>query len=124
MDTELVLVLALLSVHVVSSPVGLVHGSTTMSPCSQAPYPELCNSLIGTKPLGTPDETQFDLRKSAIRVTLNQAQQAYNLVSSMGVSSFDKRRSWLGDCLELYDDTVYGLTVPSTPKTKPVLKHG
>ncbi|KAF5945596.1 hypothetical protein HYC85_015824 [Camellia sinensis] len=81
-----------------------------MSPCSQAPYPELCNSLIGTKPLGTPDETQFDLRKSAIRVTLNQAQQAYSLVSSMDVSSFDKRAklAW-ADCLELYDDTVYQL---------------
>ncbi|CAL5396737.1 unnamed protein product [Camellia sinensis] len=110
MDTKLVLVLAFLSVHVVSSPFGLVHGSTTMSPCSQAPYPELCNSLIGTKPLGTPDETQFDLRKSAIRVTLNQAQQAYSLVSSMDVSSFDKRAklAW-ADCLELYDDTVYQL---------------
>ncbi|KAL7260281.1 hypothetical protein ACSBR1_006034 [Camellia fascicularis] len=110
MDTKLVLVLAFLSVHVVSSPFGLVHGSTTMSPCSQAPYPELCNSLIGTKPLGTPDETQFDLRKSAIRVTLNQAQQAYSLVSSMDVSSFDKRGklAW-ADCLELYDDTVYQL---------------
>uniref|UniRef100_A0A5B6YNI6 Pectinesterase n=1 Tax=Davidia involucrata TaxID=16924 RepID=A0A5B6YNI6_DAVIN len=84
----------------------VVHGDT-ISPCSQTPYPEICNSFVGSQTPATLDETPFAFRDSTLRVTMAQAQQAHRLVSAMDLSSFDEhgKLAWV-DCLELYEDTV------------------
>ncbi|PSR91056.1 Pectinesterase [Actinidia chinensis var. chinensis] len=89
---------------------GLGHSATSISPCSQTPYPQLCHSLVVTKPLTTIDQTQFELRESALKVTLNKAHHAHGLIVAMDVSSFNERAkvAW-ADCLELYEDTIYQL---------------
>lgn len=87
---------------------GLAHGATTTSLCTQTPYPELCNSLVVTKPnLATTHETQFKLRESALQTTLDKAERAHGLVAAMDVTLFDERAklAW-ADCMELYEDAV------------------
>ncbi|XP_058181299.1 pectinesterase-like, partial [Rhododendron vialii] len=81
--------------------------ATKISLCTRTPNPQLCNALVVTKPLATIYETQFQLRESALRNTLNKAEQARGLVAAMDVSSFDERAklAW-ADCLELYEDAV------------------
>ncbi|XAR72212.1 Pectinesterase [Bertholletia excelsa] len=93
------LVLALLGLH--------VHGARRTPLCSQTPHPDLCNSLVETEPLGTVDENWFTIRDSSLKVTLNQAQQARELIMGMDLSLFNQRArlAW-ADCLELYEDTV------------------
>ncbi|KAG5532131.1 hypothetical protein RHGRI_026668 [Rhododendron griersonianum] len=88
--------------------IGLAHGATTTSLCTQTPYPELCNSLVVTKPnLATTHETQFELRELALQTTLDKAERAHGLVAAMDVTSFDQRAklAW-ADCMELYEDAV------------------
>ncbi|KAA8529027.1 hypothetical protein F0562_033485 [Nyssa sinensis] len=100
-------VLAFFCIHALVLFPRVVHGDT-ISSCSQTPYPEICNSFVGSQPIGTLDETQFlPFRQSAIQVTMAQAQQAHMLMSAMDLSSFDERaKSAWDDCLELYEDTV------------------
>ncbi|GFS40439.1 pectin methylesterase 2 [Actinidia rufa] len=103
---------------------GFGHSAASISPCSQTPYPRLCNSLVLTKPLAATDQTQLDLRESALKVTLNEAHQAHGLIMAMDVSSFNERAkvAW-ADCLELYEDTInqinrsLGSTDPASSQT-------
>ncbi|XAR72213.1 Pectinesterase [Bertholletia excelsa] len=85
----------------------LAHGATRAPLCSQTPYPYLCSSLVETEPLGTVDENHFTIRDLSLRVTLDQVQQAREVVMGMDLSSFNQRArlAW-ADCLELHEDTV------------------
>ncbi|GMI87626.1 HIGHLY METHYL ESTERIFIED SEEDS, Pectin Methylesterase6 [Hibiscus trionum] len=107
--------LAALAFFFACFPLGkFVHGATTISSCSQTPYPDVCNHFmgIGVNVASTLalDQTQFSFRDLAIQVTLDQAVQAQRLVSTMDLSSFDERAklAW-NDCLELYEDTIVHL---------------
>ncbi|KAL5827923.1 hypothetical protein ACOSQ3_019768 [Xanthoceras sorbifolium] len=91
-----------------------VHCSTITS-CSQTPYPEICNYYMGSNYttgqefFGTlaVDQTQFSFRDLAVKVTTDQALQAHRLISTMDLTSFNHQAklAW-ADCLELYEDTV------------------
>ncbi|XP_059655365.1 pectinesterase-like [Cornus florida] len=111
--------LAFLSVYLPLLFLGVVHGGRITS-CSQTPYPGICNSFVRTQPQATLDKTQFAFRESNLRVTLNQAEKAYRLVSAMDLRPFNKQAklAW-ADCLELYEDTVsllnQSLSSHSTP---------
>lgn len=104
------LVLEFLSFLVLDLTVWVVGGATITS-CSQTPYPQVCNHFISnTSPLSAQGKTQFTFLDTALRVTVDQAEQAARFVSAMDLSLFDERTklAW-ADCLELYDDTVIQL---------------
>uniref|UniRef100_A0A2P2JQR9 Pectinesterase n=2 Tax=Rhizophora mucronata TaxID=61149 RepID=A0A2P2JQR9_RHIMU len=86
-----------------------VHGATITTPCSQTPYPDVCNhfridaNLVQSNRIQTP----FAFRDQSLLVTMNQAIQAHQSISNMDLSPFDQKGklAW-ADCLELYADTV------------------
>ncbi|XXG81827.1 hypothetical protein AAC387_Pa09g2388 [Persea americana] len=85
----------------------VVHGNITPS-CSQTPHPEICNSMItSTSTLSPLGDTQFGFRHLAIQTTIDQAERAHRIVSTMERASFDERANaaW-ADCVELFDDTI------------------
>ncbi|CAL5215190.1 unnamed protein product [Lathyrus oleraceus] len=80
--------------------------------CNQTPYPHVCNHYIGTtttNTLSTIDSSSF--HDIAIKVTMDQAIDAYKLVSTMDLNNFkdNRAKSAWEDCLELYEDTIYQL---------------
>ncbi|TXG57171.1 hypothetical protein EZV62_018484 [Acer yangbiense] len=90
-----------------------VHCSTITS-CSQTPYPEICDYYMGTTSelfVGTlaadVDQTQFSFGERVLKVTTYQALQAHRLISSTDLTSFNEpaKLAW-ADCLELYEDTI------------------
>lgn len=94
-----------------------VSNSTSVSLCTQTPYPGLCNSLTFNKPQTSLDENLFDFRDTALRVTLAHAENAHKLISTMDIASFnDLGQSAWTDCLELYEDTIYQLNRSITSK--------
>ncbi|RXH70318.1 hypothetical protein DVH24_007574 [Malus domestica] len=81
------------------------------APCSQTPYPQVCRHYINTNLLSTLDRHQrFAVRDLALKVSMDQALKAHQLVSSLNLNSLDgdhtrAKGAW-NDCLELYEDTV------------------
>ncbi|KAK7398895.1 hypothetical protein VNO78_10069 [Psophocarpus tetragonolobus] len=87
-----------------------VHGKQLS--CNETPYPGVCKHYIDTtNTLSTLDASSSSFHDMALRVTMEQAMQAYKLVSSMDLNNFkDKRgKSAWEDCLELYENTLYQL---------------
>lgn len=84
----------------------VVHGAMITS-CSQTPHPEICNSMITTRPLSSLEDTQFGFRHFALRATMDQAERAHGLASTLDLGPFDERAkaAW-ADCVELFDDTI------------------
>ncbi|VVA14564.1 PREDICTED: pectinesterase [Prunus dulcis] len=78
--------------------------------CSQTPYPQVCNHFINTNLLSTLDdhEQRFTFRDLTLKVTMDQAIGAHQLVSSLNLNSLKDERAKLAwnDCLELHEDTV------------------
>ncbi|CAK8579598.1 unnamed protein product [Lathyrus sativus] len=80
--------------------------------CNQTPYPHVCNHYIGTtNTLSTTDSSSSSFHDISIKVTMDQAIEAYKLVSTMDLNYFkdNRAKSAWEDCLELYEDTIYQL---------------
>ncbi|GAB2279968.1 hypothetical protein Dimus_014605 [Dionaea muscipula] len=105
----------------------VLHGAP-ISSCAQTPYPSICNAFVSTAGNGMINNYQKNnnhsdddhhheavvFRDMALKVTRNQAQAAYQLVSAMpapsiSLPSSDRRRAQLAwaDCVDLYEDTLY-----------------
>ncbi|KAL5052532.1 hypothetical protein RYX36_033214 [Vicia faba] len=83
-----------------------VHGKELS--CNQIPYPHVGNHYIGTtNTLSTLDSSCF--HDITLKVIMNQAIEAYKLVSVMDFSNFkdNRAKSVWEDCVELYEDTIY-----------------
>lgn len=88
-----------------------VHGKELS--CNETPYPLVCKHYIGTttNTLSALDALSSSFHDVVLKVTMEQAIEAHNLVSKMDLNNFkDKRaKSAWEDCLELYEDTLYQL---------------
>lgn len=118
MDHNLVTLATFCTYFLLFLPLHVVHATnnstSTISPCSQTPYPRVCHHyLINTSnyvPSTLDDQTSISsnsFRDLALKVTMEQAIEAHRLVASVDSNSFDERGklAWK-DCLELYKDTV------------------
>ncbi|MBA0738633.1 hypothetical protein Gogos_011965 [Gossypium gossypioides] len=116
MDKLVVILTFFLTHFFIFSLRNFVNGATITS-CTQTPYPDVCNFYMGNSlnVAANLDQTQFSFRDVAIQLTLSQAVQAHQLVSSMDSSSFDQRAklAW-NDCVELYEDTIHHLNLSKT----------
>ncbi|KAK1309508.1 Pectinesterase 2 [Acorus calamus] len=94
--------------------------SEAIPPCSQTPYPDVCNYLISTSPLYTQDQEQLGFRDLAFRATMAHAQKVHQLASAMDLGSIDSRvnGAWT-DCMEVFEDTISQLS-RSTGSMSPV----
>ncbi|XP_012479020.1 pectinesterase [Gossypium raimondii] len=114
---KLVVILTFFLTHFFIFPLGNFVNGATITSCTQTPYPDVCNFYMGNSlnVAANLDQTQFSFRDVAIQVTLSQAVQAHQLVSSMDSSSFDQRAklAW-NDCVELYEDTIHHLNLSKT----------
>ncbi|KAF9607245.1 hypothetical protein IFM89_033452 [Coptis chinensis] len=107
-----IIALLCLSFYFLGFVLRVVH-SDRISSCSQTPYPEICSYFINTNVdnvVSTLEGNQMAFRNVALQVTMNQAEQAHQLMSAMDSSSFDERAkvAW-ADCLELFEDTIIQL---------------
>lgn len=100
----------------------LVHAAPITS-CDQTPHPQVCAHFMGPDQLVATldqDRSHISFHERAIRVTLNQAVRAHQLVSGIDLSSFhDRAKLAWSDCLELYADSV-DLLNQSMTSTNPV----
>uniref|UniRef100_A0A7C9ATM5 Pectinesterase n=1 Tax=Opuntia streptacantha TaxID=393608 RepID=A0A7C9ATM5_OPUST len=104
MDIHVILVSS-----IVLSAFGVVHGQVLS--CNQTPYPVTCHYFIEASKLPASNEMSgLSFRDTTLRVTLEQAYEAYRVIYSMDMSSVEMRAkvAW-GDCLELYEDNVHQL---------------
>ncbi|KAF3432147.1 hypothetical protein FNV43_RR26886 [Rhamnella rubrinervis] len=110
MDNINLALLAIFNAYFLSFSLHVVHGSTVTS-CNQTPYPQVCQHFTNTDLLSNLDQTRFSFRDLAFKITMEQAVDAHELVSSMDSSLFHDERAKLAwdDCMELYKDTVYQL---------------
>lgn len=110
MDNINLVLLAIFHAYFLSFALHVVHGSTVIS-CSQTPYPQVCEHFTNTNLLSNLDQTRFSFHDLALKITMDQAVHADELVSSMDSSLFHDERGKLAwvDCMELYKDTVYQL---------------
>ena len=101
------LVLALSIACLLCLNLRFVHGATTITSCSQTPYPKVCNQFMNTNLPSTVDESKPEFHVLAHKVTMDQAIEAHRLISSMDTNLFNERAklAW-NDCLELYEDTI------------------
>ncbi|XP_065637098.1 pectinesterase [Quercus suber] len=101
------LVLALSIAYLLCLNLRFVHGATTITSCSQTPYPKVCNQFMNTNLPSTVDESKSEFHVLAHKVTMDQAIEAHRLISSMDMNLFNERAklAW-NDCLELYEDTI------------------
>ncbi|XP_042502548.1 pectinesterase-like [Macadamia integrifolia] len=103
MGHKVLLRFLLVSLSLLAFVFWMANGDSTISSCSQTPYPQICNSLITSNSL----VASKSFRDVALSITLNQAKLAHNHISSMDLISFDEpaKAAWF-DCAELYNDTV------------------
>ncbi|KAL1363654.1 pectinesterase [Arachis hypogaea] len=102
---------------IVYSLFACVHGKEQLS-CNQTPYPNVCKHYVetATYTLSTQDEhvssPSYSFHGMALKVTMDQAIRAHQLVSTMDPKNFKENKkakmAW-EDCLELYEDTIYQL---------------
>ncbi|KAJ8422062.1 hypothetical protein Cgig2_009800 [Carnegiea gigantea] len=94
---------------IILSVVGVVHGQVLS--CNQTPYPVTCHYFIESSKLLFSDEMSgLSFRDNTLRITLEQAREAYRVILSADLSSVEKQAkvAW-ADCLELYEDNVHQL---------------
>ncbi|XP_042502570.1 pectinesterase-like [Macadamia integrifolia] len=108
MDHKLFPRVLLVSLSLLAFVSWVANGSdSTISSCSQTPYPQICNSFVSSNT----QATSKGFRDIALSVTMNQAQLAHNHISAMDLSSFDEpAKAAHADCAELYNDTVSKLS--------------
>ncbi|KAI9082188.1 hypothetical protein K1719_035928 [Acacia pycnantha] len=101
---------SILSLIIILSFMALHATEANSLSCLHTPYPHVCNHYTTTNTLSTSSSSSFhDL---ALKVTLDQAIEAHQLVSTMKLDKrFTDKRAKLAwtDCLELYEDTVHQL---------------
>lgn len=92
--------------------VGVVVNGNMISSCSQTPYPEICNSVVGSSPQSTADGTApFEFRDLALRANMDSARRAHRLLLDTDLGALDERGklAW-ADCVELSEDTMNHLS--------------
>lgn len=89
-----------------------------ISSCSQTPYPEICNSIVGSSPRSTHDGTNpLEFRGLALQANMEHAKRAHQLLLDMDLSALDERGklAW-ADCVILSENTMNHLSSSLTSK--------